>query len=53
MADTKKTKTDLMREIRDEVTNLTKSPLYAFRVEHGYFPVLGEGSHDAAVMFIG
>jgi len=42
-----------MREVRDEVTNLTDSPLYAFRTEHGYFPVLGEGSHDAAIMFIG
>jgi len=53
MGDAPKTKTDRMREIKDEVTNLTASPLYTFRTEHGYFPVLGEGSHDAAIMFIG
>jgi len=48
-----KSKTDLMKEIRDEVANLTESPLYNYRVDNGYFPVLGEGSHDAKVVFIG
>ena len=46
-------KTNAMRKIRDAVVNLTTSPLYAYRVENNYFPVIGEGSHDAKVMFIG
>ena len=48
-----KSKTELMREIRDEVMNLTSSPLYEDRVQNGYYPVLGEGSHDASIMFVG
>ncbi|MBI4133059.1 uracil-DNA glycosylase [Candidatus Uhrbacteria bacterium] len=46
-------KTRKLREIRDEVLNLKASPLYAERVKNKVFPVLGEGSHDAEVMFIG
>jgi len=46
-------KTDAMRMVRDAVVNLTSSPLYAYRVENNYLPVIGEGSHDAKVMFIG
>jgi DNA polymerase len=46
-------KDEQLRKIRDEVLQLTTSPLYAYRVENKYFPVIGEGNHDAAVMFIG
>src|SRR3989344_8123108 len=46
-------KTDMLRAIRDEVLALTESPLYSYRVENNYHPVIGEGSHDARVMFIG
>ncbi len=46
-------KTEKMREIRDEVIDLKKSPLYEYRVENKYHPVLGKGSHDAKIMFIG
>ncbi len=42
-----------MKEIRDEVMKLTSSPLYTYRTEHNYRPVLGEGSHDADIVFIG
>ncbi|MEY2641113.1 MAG: hypothetical protein RL150_506 [Candidatus Parcubacteria bacterium] len=42
-----------MKQIRDDVLALTHSPLYTERVEHGYFPVIGAGSHDAAIMFVG
>ncbi|MGM0482489.1 MAG: uracil-DNA glycosylase family protein [Patescibacteria group bacterium] len=42
-----------MREIRDEVWNLTASPLYEERLKNEVYPVLGEGSHDADIMFIG
>ncbi|MCI0619879.1 uracil-DNA glycosylase [Candidatus Wolfebacteria bacterium] len=47
------TKTDKMREIRDEVVNLKESPLYEYRMANNYHAVLGEGSHDAPIMFIG
>ncbi len=46
-------KVDEMRKIRDEVVNLTDSPLYMYRTENRYFPVIGEGSHDAEIMFVG
>lgn len=48
-----KTKTDEMRQIRDEILNLEKSPLYEERIKNDVFPVIGEGSHDADIMFIG
>lgn len=47
------TKTEQMKEIKDEVLNLKESPLYKYRTENKYFPVIGEGSHDAQIMFIG
>ena len=46
-------KKELMKQIRDEVLNLTTSPLYEYRKENHYFPVIGEGSHNAKIMFIG
>jgi DNA polymerase len=46
-------RTEQLRKIRDEVVNLTQSPLYDFRVKNGYFPVIGQGSHFAKIMFIG
>lgn len=42
-----------MKRIRDEVMALTDSPLYQYRTENKYFPVIGEGSHQADVVFIG
>jgi DNA polymerase len=46
-------KTDEMKKIRDEILDLKESPLYAERIANGVFPVIGEGSHDAKVIFIG
>ena len=46
-------KTEQMRLLRDEVVNLTQSPLYNYRTQNNYFPVIGHGSHDAKIMFIG
>lgn len=46
-------RTDQLREIRDAVVNLTESPLYEYRTENGYFPVIGQGDHHAKIMFIG
>lgn len=53
MEKTKEEKRELMRTIRDEVVALKESPLYAFRIENKNYPVLGEGSHEAKIMFIG
>lgn len=46
-------KTDKMRQIRDEIINLKESPLYKYRTENKYYPVIGEGDHDANIVFIG
>jgi len=46
-------RTEQLRQIRDEVVALTASPLYAERVKNGVHPVIGEGSHWARVMFVG
>jgi DNA polymerase len=46
-------KRDEMKKIKDEVFDLTKSPLYSYRTKNNYFPVIGEGSHDAKIMFVG
>lgn len=42
-----------MKQIRDEIINLKESPLYEYRTTNKYVPVIGEGSHDAKIMFIG
>ncbi len=44
---------ELLRAIKDEVLALKSSPLYAERVKNGVFPVIGEGSHQAKIMFVG
>lgn len=46
-------RTEMMRQIRDEILDLTASPLYSYRKENGYFPVIGQGSHHADIMFVG
>lgn len=47
------TKTEKMKEIKDEVLDLKESPLYAYRMANKYFPVIGEGSENAEIVFIG
>lgn len=42
-----------MKAIRDELLKFTESPLYEYRVKNKYFPVVGEGSHLAHIMFVG
>lgn len=42
-----------MESIEAALIGLTDSPLYAYRQEHGYHAVLGEGSLDAQIMLIG
>ncbi len=47
------TKKEALQKIKKEVLNLKESPLYKERVKNNAFPVIGEGNHDASVMFIG
>ena len=42
-----------MKKIRDELWQFKESPLYDYRMKHKFFPVVGEGSHTARIMFIG
>ena len=42
-----------LKQIREEVWNLKQSPLYQERVNNQTLPVIGEGSHNAQLMFVG
>lgn len=42
-----------LKKIKDDVLALVSSPLYGERIKNKYFPVIGEGSHFASIMFIG
>lgn len=46
-------RTELMRKIKDEIVAANDSPLYGYRIKNKYFPVIGEGNHNAKIMFIG
>jgi len=46
-------KFEKLKAIRNELLQFKESPLYKYRVENKYFPVVGEGSHSAQIMFIG
>lgn len=46
-------KYELLKQIKEEIVSLKKSPLYEERVRNKVFPVIGEGSHDAKIMLIG
>ena len=46
-------RTELLKKIKEEVLDLKESPLYQERTKNGVFPVIGEGSHYAKVMFVG
>lgn len=43
----------LLKQIKDEVFNLKESPFYKERIKNKTFPVIGEGSHYAKIMFVG
>lgn len=42
-----------LKDIEEDVRNLETSPLFNYREENNYHPVIGEGSTRAKVMFIG
>lgn len=53
MEDKSDNRTEELSKIKDEVVNLKESPLYKERIKNKVFPVIGEGSHHAKIMFIG
>jgi uracil-DNA glycosylase len=42
-----------IKAIKLELINAVDSPLYSIRTQHGYLPVIGDGSPDANILFIG
>ena len=42
-----------LRKIKDEVINCKKCSLYKERINGGFYPVIGEGNHQAKIMFVG
>ncbi len=46
-------KTKKLKEIKEEIIELEESPLYSYRKDNGYFPVIGEGNHDADLFLVG
>lgn len=42
-----------LKRIKDEVLNCKICSLYRYRVENNFHPVIGEGNHQAQIMFIG
>lgn len=53
MPETENDKYEKMKKIRDEIVVLKSSPLYEYRLSQKNLPVIGEGSHDAKIMFVG
>lgn len=46
-------KNSRMKKIENQVINLKESPLYTYRIKNKYIPVIGEGSLDSQIVFIG
>jgi len=42
-----------LKKIKDEVLNCKKCPLYQERSKNKFYPVIGEGNHQARIMFVG
>jgi DNA polymerase len=53
MMDLHQQRTEALSEVSKKLARLTGSPLYAFRIEHGYQPVPGQGNPDAKIMLVG
>ena len=46
-------KDELLRQIKDEIVGLKEGELCEIRKHNKVFPVIGEGSHEASIIFIG
>jgi DNA polymerase len=53
MQNEKDNRTELLRQIKDEVVSLKSSPLYKERTKNKVYPVIGEGDHYAKIMLVG
>jgi uracil-DNA glycosylase family 4 len=51
--DTCRRKQEQMAQVAQQVRDLERSPLYEYRQENGYEPVIGGGNVCASIMFIG
>ncbi len=51
--ETQNNRTELLRKIKDEIVAGKHLPLYNERLKNNVFPVIGEGSYYAKIMFIG
>ncbi len=47
------TKKQALEQIKNEIAKDKKLPLYSYRTKNKFFPVIGEGDHDATIIFIG
>jgi uracil-DNA glycosylase len=52
-SETLRRKQAAVKAVRDDLVNASSSPLYQVRINSRAFPVIGEGSADANIMFIG
>ena len=46
-------KHDKMKKVSDELLEFRTSPLFEYRTDNKYLPVIGEGSLDAKIVFVG
>ena len=46
-------KTEKLRKIKEEVFKCRKCDLYKERIKNNFFPVIGEGNHNAKIIFCG
>ncbi|MCH8244537.1 uracil-DNA glycosylase [Patescibacteria group bacterium] len=53
IAEDKDNRTELLRKIKDEVLSLKTGSLFQERKKNNVFPVIGEGSYYAEIMFVG
>lgn len=44
---------ELLKSIKDDLIKDSSLPLYKYRTENKYFPVIGEGNHFPDIIFIG
>jgi len=42
-----------LKKIKIEVLNCKKCPLFKYRIKNKFYPVIGEGNHQAKIMFVG
>ena len=46
-------KSEQMKDLERDLIDLKDSPLYEYRLQNNYFPVIGEGSYDSSIMLVG